>query len=110
MIGVSKRDIVDKVIMINDDNALYGYQSSIDDNISNRLVEIKDNIIRGTTYINTFKIWEDTKCFYMLSLYQTDMKINLPEAFLSISLPFGVKKFYCSYCEKLKQYAKSINQ
>lgn len=108
MIGVSKRDIVDKFILINEDNALYGYQSPLDEDIRNRLVEVKDNIIRATTYINTFKIWEDENFYHMITLYQTDMKIKLPDSFISITLPFGVKKFYCNYYDKLKQYSKPI--
>ena len=101
--GFDKRDMVDKLITFHHNGSFYTYQSSIEEDLSNKLVKIEEKTVRAKTYINATRIYETEDEIVLISFYQTDPKTIIPEGVIHIASAMTVKKFYNTFFEYLKK-------
>jgi hypothetical protein len=92
---ISERDVLDKRIEFVHNGIYYNLSTSVDD----ELLPPEQNIVRIRNYTNLFIIKEDEDYFYFKGFNQIDMKMNLPDTFFNMILPFKVMTFYKTLLE-----------
>lgn len=58
------------------------------------MIPIVPNVIRITDYFSCFLLTFDEESFYFNSLSQIDIKMNLPNFLLKMTLPMKLKEWY----------------
>ena len=96
---ISEREMIEKRYECYDDKSIYyNFSSSIPDDIYPPL----DNPVRVLSYIAINVLWEDEVNFYLDSINQYDVKMNIPQAMILLSLPMKIKYFINKLFEFVK--------
>lgn len=77
IVGISKRDMVDKRITFRIDGALYCFQSSIDEKLGKEICDPGEGVVRAISHINATRMWEDETQYHMISFNQTDLRVYI---------------------------------
>ena len=95
---ISEREKSEKRYEWYDNNIYYNYSSSIPDNIYSP----SEDPVRVLSYIAINILWEDELNFYLDSINQYDIKMNIPQAMILLSLPMKMKDFINKLVEFVK--------
>ena len=95
---VNSREMIEKRYEWYDNNIYYNYSSSIPDNIYSP----SEDPVRVLSYIAINILWEDELNFYLDSINQYDIKMNIPQAMMLLSLPMKMKDFINKLVEFVK--------
>lgn len=87
---VSSREMIEKRFEFYSENKYYNFSSSVPDN----LFSINEENVRVLTFFAINILWEDDNFFFLDSINQYDIKMNIPQAFMLISLPPKMKDFF----------------
>lgn len=77
IVGISKRDMVQKRIIFKHNKSIYCFQSSVEEKLGIEIYDPEKEIVRAISYINLTRIWEDETHYYMISFNQTDLRVFL---------------------------------
>jgi hypothetical protein len=95
MFFISERDVVDKRVEFTHEEIYYNLSTSVDDEIK----PPSQYVIRIKNYINLFIVKEDDEYFLFKGFNQIDMKMNVPDTFFNLILPYKVMTFYKTLLE-----------
>lgn len=87
---ISEREMIEKRYRFYDNGTLYNFQTSIPD----ELYPPQNEPVRVLDYIAISSIREDENNFYFEVFSQGDVKSNLPQTMMMLSMPVKLKDFY----------------
>ena len=87
---MSERYAIEKRFIVNKNNEVLIFSTSVPDNYKN----INIDPIRIISYCNLVKIFEDNDNIYYQCLNQNDYKMTIPQFLLNITLPLTSKNWY----------------
>jgi len=98
---ISEREMIEKRYRFYDNGTLYNFQTSIPD----ELYPPQNEPVRVLDYIAISSIREDENNFYFEVFSQGDVKSNLPQTMMMLSMPVKLKDFY----DRLVKYLNEKN-
>jgi hypothetical protein len=96
---ISSREMIEKRYEFYNGNKYYNFSSSVPDNLFN----INEDIVRILSFFAINILWEDENFFFFDSINQYDIKMNIPQSIMILSLPPKMKDF-------IKKLSDFVNQ
>lgn len=96
---ISSREMIEKRYEFYNGNKYYNFSSSVPDNLFN----INEEIVRVLSFFAINILWEDENFFFFDSINQYDIKTNIPQSIMILSLPPKMKDF-------IKKLSDFVNQ